>query len=165
MNRKIILIIAAAVMLIVTACTKPKQASADSAVTAPNLSGTDILNGKKVNLSDFKGRIVLVNFFATWCPPCRAEIPDIIKLESENTSNFTVIAVALDQSEADVVNFARNKNLPYPVIMGNNDIVRQWGGIFSIPTSFIINKDGKAVAKYIGGRDYEGWKDVIKPFL
>jgi len=132
---------------------------------APYLGGIDVLNRTTVKLSDLKGKVVLVNFFATWCPPCKAEIPDIIKLGGAYTSNFTVIGVSVDTSLPDVPKFVNDMKITYPVIMGGTDVQKLWGGIFAYPTSFIIDKDGMIAAKYVGARDYSGWQDALAPYL
>lgn len=112
------------------------------------LQSTD---GKTIKLSDYKGKIVIIDFWATWCPPCRKGIPDLIEIQKEFKDKVVVIGVSLDiQSKKDVMPFMKQYGMNYPVVYGNQKVVVDYGNINAIPTSFIINKKGEVAAKHIG---------------
>ncbi len=128
---------------------------------APNFNLTD-LNGKQVKLSDYKGKVVFLNFWATWCPPCKREIPDFIELQKKySNQGFTFIGIALDDYQS-VVRFAKDHKINYPVVIGDENLVKQYGNIRGIPTSFLISKDGKIVQRYEGYRTKEVFEKDIK---
>jgi thiol-disulfide isomerase/thioredoxin len=120
--------------------------------TAYNFSLKNVLNGKEVKLSDYRGKVVIVDFWATWCGPCRRGIPDLIKLQKKYKNKIAVIGISLDQQETqkDVVPFIKNYGINYPVVLGNVDVVTNYGNINAIPTTFIIDQQGKIIDKNIG---------------
>ncbi len=113
------------------------------------------LDGKTVQLSDFKGKVVVLDFWATWCPPCRAEIPDFIALQNQyRDKGLVVVGVSLDQGGPGVVSsFAKSQGMNYPVVMGTDDVAALYGDIQAIPTTFVIDRSGKVVAKHEGETD------------
>jgi peroxiredoxin len=125
------------------------------------------LDGKSVQLSDFKGKVVVLDFWATWCPPCRAEIPGFIALQNEyKDKGLVVVGVSLDQGGPGVVSsFAKAQGMNYPILMGTDDVAAQYGDIQAIPTTFVIDRTGKVVAKHIGGTDQATFEDEIKKLL
>jgi thiol-disulfide isomerase/thioredoxin len=130
--------------------TNPAVENSESSDLAPNfdLISTD---GKNIKLSDFKGKVVIVDFWATWCPPCRKGIPDLIELQKEFKNNLVVIGISLDQdTKSDVVPFIKKYGINYPIVYGTNQVIMDYGSINAIPTSFVINKEGKIVDKHIG---------------
>jgi peroxiredoxin len=131
---------------------------------APDFSLTDI-NGKTVNLSEFSGKAVILDFFANWCPPCRKEIPDFIELEkSYGDKGFAMIGVAL-VNESDAKAFAGKMGINYPVLVDDGKVSEDYGPIRSIPTTFIIDKNGKIVKMYIGYREKAVFESDIKELL
>lgn len=115
--------------------------------TAPNFSLID-LTGKNVHLSDFKGKVVLVNFFASWCPPCRMEIPGFEKIYTTyKNRGFTVIGIATDDVPPS---FITSMGMTYPVLAANDDVISDYGNISSIPVSFLVGKDGRIMKKIMG---------------
>jgi len=121
---------------------------------APNFVLKD-LNGKKVSLSDFKGKVVIINFWATWCPPCRAEIPHFLDLYSAyRGKGLEVVGINLESFNiSGVKEFVKKYQISYPILIGDNKVSSDYGGITSIPTNFIITQDGKIYRVYVG---YEG---------
>lgn len=99
-----------------------------------------------------KGKILLVNFWATWCGPCREEIPSLVTLQAEHAGQgFSVIGIAMDESSRNGVDkFAKRAGITYPIAMGNSKIARDFGGISGIPQSFLINREGIVVKRYMG---------------
>jgi thiol-disulfide isomerase/thioredoxin len=128
--------------------------------SAPNVTFKD-LQGNSVPLSSLKGKVVLVNFWATWCDPCRVEIPWMIEFQQKYSSRgFTMLGVAMDDEGAEVVKpfvqrtqFDVNGHpmtMDYPIVTGDDDIAEKFGGIIGYPTSFLITRDGKIAKKYMG---------------
>ena len=120
------------------------------------------LNGKTVKLSDFKGKPVLLDFWATWCPPCRAAIPGLEKLHKNYSGKgLVVLSISLDEGDWDSVkSFAAEHGITYPVLKGTEDVSSQFQ-VRTIPMLVIINKEGKIVKRYLGyGDDDELEKDI-----
>lgn len=123
------------------------------------------LTGRGVSLADFKGKVVVLDFWATWCPPCRKEIPDFISIQNEfGARGVQVIGIALDELPK-VQAFARANGMNYPVLMGNDAITAQYGGIEGIPTTFIIDRKGKIVDRFEGYRPRQTFVAAITPLL
>ncbi len=115
----------------------------------------EALAGGRAKLSDQKGRVVLLNFWATWCPPCRAEMPSIQKLhEKTQGMAFHVMAVSVGETKATVANFAKSNKYTMPMYRDTDGVPSALYGANSIPTTFIVDKKGKAIAFVVGGRDY-----------
>lgn len=125
------------------------------------------LEGKPVKLSDFRGKVVLLNFWATWCPPCREEIPDLISLQKQyGPRGLVVVGVAMDEGGAAVVQpFVKKMGINYPVVAGDQKTADAYGGIEGIPTTFVIDRSGKVVAGHEGGADRATFEADIKPLL
>jgi len=109
------------------------------------------LDGKPVSTAQLRGKVVIVNFWATWCPPCRAEIPDLIALQNKYKDGLQVIGVSVDDdaSPEDVKAFATKFGMNYPIVMGSS-IAKEYGGIPALPTSFVVSKEGRVVQKHMG---------------
>ena len=105
----------------------------------------DMLDGASARLADLKGQVVLVNFWATWCPPCRAEMPGFQKAyEAMHADGFTVVGVSMDDaSRGHVASFLQDHGIRYPVAMATADVVAAFGGVGSYPTSFLIDRQGQ----------------------
>ena len=128
--------------------------------TLPDLDGNDI------TLSDFRGKIVFVNFWATWCGPCRMEIPHFIELIDKYEDDFVVLGIALDPREFDKVpGFAKKIGINYPVVYDKKGVSRMYGGIQSIPTTFVVNREGKVVEYIVGSRPKADFERIIKSLL
>lgn len=120
------------------------------------------INGKKVKLSDFKGNVIILNFWATWCPPCRAEIPSFIELyKKHKDEGLAIIGVAID-NEIKVKNFVKDYKINYPVLLADETTIQKYGGIRGIPTTFIIDKNGNITKNYIGYRPKEIFENDFK---
>lgn len=123
-----------------------------SATRMPAFSLENVITGKEVKSDSFAGKSLLVTFFATWCPPCIQEIPNLIEVQNEfGPRKFSVIALSVDQEGSTVVKrMVEKKNINYPVMMADNRVTRDFGGVYGIPTSFLVNKKGNVVKKYTG---------------
>ncbi|MDD5427925.1 MAG: TlpA disulfide reductase family protein [Candidatus Omnitrophica bacterium] len=155
--RKILTIVVAALLL--TSCSQ--SSAIELGQSAPDFSLTDT-DGQKVNLSDFKGKAVILNFFASWCPPCRAEIPDFVELqEAYGDKGFTFVGVSLVGAR-ETKDFAAKMGINYPVLIDDNKVSALYGPVRSIPTTFVIDKDMKVVKIYIGARSKETFESDIK---
>jgi len=131
---------------------------------APNFTLED-LNGKNVKLSDFKGKVVIINFWATWCPPCKAEIPDFIELyKTYQKKGLVILGIALDNKEK-VVKFVKDNGINYPILMGNQEVSNLYGGISGIPTSFVVDRKGIIKNVFVGLRSKEVFEQNIKDNL
>ena len=134
--------------------------------SAPDFTLPDLEGGQR-SLSDYKDKVVFVNFWATWCPPCRAEIPYFIDLVSQyGDQGFVVLGIALDPREFEKVSpFVKQMGINYPVVLDKNGVSNLYGGISSIPTTFVINRDGKVVDQIVGSRPKSEFEKIIKKWL
>lgn len=125
------------------------------------------LDGNEVSSADFKGKVVMIDFWATWCPPCRAMIPGMVELQAEYLEEgFIIIGISLDQKGPGVVReFNKEFKVNYTSLMGDEEVVRDFGGIRGIPTSFIIDREGRIVSKHVGYMAKEKLEEEIKPLL
>ncbi|HYF04283.1 MAG TPA: TlpA disulfide reductase family protein [Patescibacteria group bacterium] len=127
-------------------------------------------DGRTVSLSEVgKGKVVFLNFWATWCGPCRKEIPDIIELSKElPAQDFVAVGVALDNTAnaASLVNnYVTSKNMTYLNLLGNQKVTEAYGGITSIPTTFIFDKNGNQVEKIVGSQSKQEFLASISKYL
>ncbi len=132
--------------------------------SAPDIKLQDI-KGNAIQLSSFKGKVIILDFFATWCPPCRQEIPDFIALQEEyKDKDFVMIGVSLTPLD-DVKPFTEKLGINYTVLIGDDKAESAYGPIRSIPTTFVIDKDFKVAKKYIGFRAKEVFENDVKELL
>ena len=120
------------------------------------------LDGKAVRLSELRGKAVLLNFWATWCQPCRVEMPWFVELEQEyGPEGLQIIGVAMDDSGKDEIEkFAKKMGVNYPVLLGKEEVGDEYGGLEYLPTTFYIGRDGKVVQRVFGltsRSDIEGY--------
>ena len=138
----------------------PKPGKAAENAPAPEIKVKD-LNDQDVTLADYKGKVVLVNFWATWCDPCRVEIPWLIAMQDQyGPKGFTVLGIAMDEEGKPVVApfvakeryDVSGQKLPmnYPIVIGNEKVAEQFGGLLGYPTSILISKDGKQIKRITG---------------
>lgn len=121
------------------------------------------LNGKEVSLSDFKGKKVLLNFWATWCPPCKAEMPDLENLYQENKdSDLVILAVNIGEDKETVQSFINKNRYNFNVLLDTDQGVAIDYNIVSIPTSYFIDKEGNIVSKKVGAMTIEEMKSYVK---
>ena len=120
---------------------------------APEFSLPD-LTGKTLKLSGYRGKVVLLDFWATWCEPCREEIPYFGELQDNlGDQGFQVIGISMDDGPEPVRDFYREFKMNYPVVMGNAQIGELYGGVLGLPIAFVIGRDGRIYSKHIGATD------------
>lgn len=124
--------------------------------SAPKVKFRDI-EGNKFKLADCKGKVAIINFWAVWCPPCKMEIPSLMDLYTRyQDKGLMVFGIALDSGEDDAIRKkAEEYKITYPVINGDYSIRRDFGGIRAVPTTLIINQEGKIYKTYMGYREKE----------
>jgi thiol-disulfide isomerase/thioredoxin len=109
------------------------------------------LDGRQISSASLRGKVVLVNFWATWCPPCRAEIPDLIALQQKYRDQVVVIGISEDESPVDTVRaFAREQKINYPIAMTTPELAKIFRGVAALPTTFVIDRDGKLAQRHVG---------------
>ncbi|HTU32364.1 MAG TPA: TlpA disulfide reductase family protein [Candidatus Acidoferrum sp.] len=123
---------------------------ASNATDAPPFLVND-LQGHVISTAQFRGHVVLLSFWATWCPPCRLEIPELETLQSRYKDQLQIIGVSMDDDgPRQVAQFAERVGINYSVVMGSAEIAREYGGVPALPTNFLINPEGKVVQKHVG---------------
>ncbi len=139
-----------------TAGARTGPVAADKGSAAPDFVLSD-LQGHTVKLSDLRGKAVVLNFWATWCPPCKAEIPWFIELQKRyGAQGLQVVGVSMDDGDQkDVEKFAAENSINYPVLFGKDSVADQYGGISYLPTTFYIDRNGVVLNRVFGqaGRD------------
>jgi peroxiredoxin len=125
------------------------------------------LDGGDVRLADFRGQVVMVNFWATWCPPCREEIPDFIVLQDQlGPKGLRIIGISLDdEGAAKVAPFASQNRINYTMLVNGNEAANAYGGIEGIPTTFLLDRQGRVVERRAGVAPREHWRQLIVSLL
>lgn len=132
----------------------------------PNFRLNDV-NGNPVSLADYRGKVVLVDFWATWCGPCRQEIPHLKDLYAENRDRgFVILAIAMDENGVRVVPpFVKAQQISYKVLLGTPEVEELFGGIVGYPTTFLIDRSGQVVDKTLGYRPKQYFEERLKTLL
>jgi cytochrome c biogenesis protein CcmG, thiol:disulfide interchange protein DsbE len=132
---------------------------------APEFSLPD-MSGQQVRLSDYRGKVILLDFWATWCEPCRGEIPHFVELQNMlGDQGFQVIGVSMDDGPEPVRDFYRQLKMNYPVVMGNAKIGELYGGVLGLPIAFVIGRDGRIYSRHIGATDISLFEREIEAQL
>ena len=144
----------------------PAQATTTGMKMAPDFT-LQSLDGKTVHLSDFRGKAILLNFWATWCEPCKVEMPWIVDLQKKYASQgLQVVGVAMDDASPDeITKFTQQMGVNYPVVIGKDEVADSYGGLPFLPTTFYIGRDGKIVDKVLGIKGRGEIEDDIKKAL
>ncbi len=133
---------------------------------APSWKLKDIA-GREVSSDEFKGKVVVVDFWATWCGPCKEEIPGYVELQKKYADKgFVIVGVSLDQQGPPVVKrYAESAKINYPLVMGDDGVVSAFGGIDAIPTTFLIDREGRIRHKKVGSMETAEYEKIIAPLL
>jgi thiol-disulfide isomerase/thioredoxin len=124
------------------------------------------LDGQPVTLAGSKGKVILLNFWATWCGPCRAEIPDLVKLQNKYHDRLQILGLVVDDDDADAIRkFVEKFRINYPVAIATEDLRLEYGGIPALPTSFVVDAEGRVVQKHEGLRDPVLYETEIRSLL
>ena len=160
----IIAVIGIAAVLYVHRRTASHKASSLN-LPAPAITLTD-LGGNALSLSGYRGKVVLINFWAAWCTPCRAEIPQFMALQEKYGSRgFQTVGISLDDPQSSLRDFCRQANVNYPIVMGSQRIAEGFGGVLGLPTTFLIGRDGLIHAKHEGETDFRKLEQQIQDLL
>jgi thiol-disulfide isomerase/thioredoxin len=125
------------------------------------------LDGRDVSLASFKGKVILLNFWATWCGPCKAEIPGFVELQREYPDDLVILGYSVDDEEPDARKFAEEFKINYPILLGlgSEELQDAYGPIYGIPASFIISRDGRICKRHMGIAPKAVFEKEIKALL
>ena len=145
--------------------SSPKNQSAKQYALAPDFKLTQ-LDGQKLQLSSYRGKVVLLDFWATWCDPCREEIPHFVELQQQyGSKGLQIIGVSMDDSPDPVVPFAQKFHINYPIVMGNAQIGEAYGGVLGLPIAFLIGPDGRIYKKHVGATNATVFENEVRDLL
>lgn len=147
----------------VEAAVKPESARK----AAPEFTLKDV-NGQTVHISDYKGKVVLLDFWATWCGPCKIEIPWFMEFEQQfKDRGFSVLGVSMDEDGWSAVKpYIQNLKVNYRIVLGNDQVGELYGGVDALPTTFLIDRQGKIASTHVGlSRGKEDFKNDIVSLL
>ncbi|MGA6988256.1 MAG: TlpA disulfide reductase family protein [Terriglobales bacterium] len=172
-NPLILFFVAAIVAVMLSAGIRVARTNRANA-SAPGLMGNlapdfelQTLDGKNLKLSDLRGKAVLLNFWATYCGPCKIEMPWFVELQNEyGPQGFQIIGVAMDDaSTEDIAKFAKEMGVNYPILLGKESVAVSYGGVNALPTTFFLDRDGKLIAREFGLQSRSVFVDHIKRAL
>jgi cytochrome c biogenesis protein CcmG/thiol:disulfide interchange protein DsbE len=154
-------------MLLVAACVLALASPGWGAgKPAPNFSLKDVLQGKEYSLSQFKGKVVVINFFTFFCGPCREEMPDLNKINNElKGRGLVTLGIALSSDPTQIRFLVKQLGLQYPVLIGNDKVSDSYGSIAVVPTTVIVDKEGNVAQRLEGTRKKETFMKLIQPLL
>ena len=132
---------------------------------APDFTLT-AMDGKRVGLSGYRGNVVLLDFWATWCAPCKEEIPHFIDMQNRyGPRGLQVIGISMDDDEKPVRDFQQQFKMNYPVAVGTSQLAEQYGGVLGLPITFVIDPEGRIVSRHIGQTKAEVFETEIQKLL
>lgn len=172
MSRTHVAAASAALALLLASCSRPSSSptgdlkSQAERKAAPNFSLKDA-DGNAVNLADYRGKVVLVNFWATWCGPCEAEIPWFIEFEKKyKDQGFAVLGVSMDDDGWKSVRpYIASHKINYRIMIGSEVVSQQFGEIESLPTSFVLDREGRIASNHVGLVDKVDYQNEIVKLL
>ncbi len=155
--------VGALILLLVVLVAGPAMA----AKKMPEFSGKTVNDQGKFDSATLQGKVVLVNFWATWCPPCRKELPSLMKLQEKyRDKGLAVVGISMDEGGANYVGkFLAKQKVTYPVILGNGELARGFGGVIGVPASFLIDRKGELIRRYDGFASEEELQVEIEKLL
>ncbi|MDX1765171.1 MAG: TlpA disulfide reductase family protein [bacterium] len=159
-----------ALLLVVSACqTKPESKGSQKSQTAGKAPSflLDDLDGRPVRSESFAGKVMIVNFWASWCGPCRLEIPHLIALyDAYRDQGVVVIGIAIDPAGPEVLkSFAEEMEVNYPMLVGDEKVFNEFGGLFGLPTTFVVDQSGVIQNKFVGLVDPSLFEDEVLALL
>jgi len=141
------------------------MAAAGDHPMAPGFTLTTI-GGEKISLDEFKGKVLIVDFWATWCGPCRIEIPGFVELQDRyRDQGLEIIGLSKDDGPDEVKDFYKQFRMNYPEALAGDDVDQLYGGILGMPTTFLIGRDGRIYAKHVGAADISVFEEEVKTLL
>ena len=142
-------------------------AASQAETKMPSFALPSIRDGKIVESNTFDGKVLLLTFFATWCPPCAEEVPTLVKLQTDLAgAGFSVVGLSVDQQDtAAVAKFVENREINYPVLLAESKTTADFGGVYGIPVAFLVNRSGNVVKKYNGYVQHEILEKDIRSLL
>jgi cytochrome c biogenesis protein CcmG, thiol:disulfide interchange protein DsbE len=158
-------------LLAVAACThrSPSGGTARAAqpdpVAAPDFTESEMHSAQSISLSSYRGKVVLLNFWGPWCPPCRLEVPALEKLQDDFKDRLVVIGATVFSAEAPVEQFYRDYKINYPLIWGSYELMDKYGKVSVFPTTVIIDRHGFIADTVGGARTREQFEAMLKPLL
>jgi cytochrome c biogenesis protein CcmG, thiol:disulfide interchange protein DsbE len=168
MKKPLFLLLVVAALLIWIALRRPSAPAVGRAGElrpAPEFSLSD-LAGKKLRLSDYRGHVVLLDFWATWCDPCKREIPHFVEMQNRyGPQGLQVIGISMDDDEKLAREFQGQFKMNYPVAMGSTELADQYGGILGLPITFVIDREGRIASRHVGATEAEVFEAEIKKLL
>jgi thiol-disulfide isomerase/thioredoxin len=129
----------------------------------PDLSLRD-LEGRELTSASWRGRVTIVNFWATWCAPCRVEIPEFMALERAHQGRVQVVGLSMDESEDEVRAFVKEHGMTYPVAIVNSDVAERFGGVLGLPTTFVLDPEGRIVGRHVGLVSMDVYREAIAKY-
>ncbi|MFZ0760717.1 MAG: redoxin domain-containing protein [Candidatus Sulfotelmatobacter sp.] len=163
----VILVLAASLAFAAPGQTRNPFAKSAPLAVAPNFA-LESLHGETVQLSDFRDRVVLLYFWATWCGPCKIEMPWFVELQNQyGPQGLQIVGISLDEnaSQADIAEFADSVGASYPILIGNEIVSKAYGGVPALPETFLIGRDGRVEEKVIGLKGKAEIESAIKKAL
>jgi thiol-disulfide isomerase/thioredoxin len=121
------------------------------------------INGKIVSTADWKGKVVILNFWATWCPPCREEVPELVQLQTKYKDKLLVVGASEDDDEPQKVQqFVQQHGINYPIVMATRELIENYGGVPALPTSFLIDPQGRVMLKHTGLYEFDVYEREVR---
>ncbi len=152
-------------IVFLSGCGAGSKGRIDTGSEAPQFTLASNL-GRDVRLMDYRGKIVIIDFWATWCPPCRKGIPDLINIQNEFKNDLIVIGVCTDKNgKEDLPEFIRSQGINYPIAFSTDEVENAYGGISAVPTTFIIDRHGTIIESHVGLVEKNALSNTIKSLL
>jgi cytochrome c biogenesis protein CcmG/thiol:disulfide interchange protein DsbE len=142
-----------------------RPAATKAAPAAPHIQLTD-LNGNSFNTASYQGKVVVVNFWAAWCTPCAAEVPQFVAMQEKyQAQGLQILGISMDDADDVLRKFYREHKMNYPVVAGDLKIADAYGGVLGLPTTFVIGRDGRVERKVVGSVDFQKLEQEVAALL